>query len=264
MPSKLLVSALLLIASTASASKAPAAFVDLSCIDPTILQEIRYTTAHNFIGDPIPGVEAPLCLLTRPAAQALSTAQQQLLPRGYALKVYDCYRPQRAVDAFGSWAANLSDTRMRGEFYPHVDKARLFADGYMTPTSGHSRGSTIDITAVALPAAPAREFVPGEELRDCTAPHPQRFPDSSLDMGTGFDCFDPRSRPRDPRIVGEQRRNRDLLEHALASVGFVVDTNEWWHFTLKPEPFPDTFFNFDVARDAVETVCAAGSWSYEL
>ncbi|KAI5855528.1 D-Ala-D-Ala dipeptidase [Tricharina praecox] len=255
---RLLITVLVILITSAFSSKLPSAFVELSCIDRTILREIRYTTPHNFIGHPIPGVVDPVCLLTLPAAHALSAAQRLLVPQGYSLKVYDCYRPQRAVDAFVSWAANLSDTLMRDEFYPRVDKAQLFADTYMTPTSGHSRGSTVDITIVALPVVPTREFIPGEKLLHCTAPKEQRFPDNSVDMGTGFDCFDRLSWPDDERIVGLQRVNRDLLRRTLESVGFVATETEWWHFTYQPEIFPGTFFNFDVTWEAVEKVCAEG------
>lgn len=158
-------------------------FVSLSDVDPSILLDIRYVTPHNFTGDPVAGYEAPLCLLTRPAADALRRAQQGFLAQGYTLKVYDCYRPQRAVDEFVAWAADLADQRMKPEFYPRVDKSQLFADGYIADKSGHSRGSTVDLTLVRLPAAPQPAYVPGQPLVDCAAP--QRFPDNTVDMGTG-------------------------------------------------------------------------------
>ncbi|WP_086831471.1 M15 family metallopeptidase [Streptomyces sp. NRRL B-24572] len=238
-------------ASAAPEPKAPREFVALSSVDPTILQEMRYTTEHNFVGEPVDGYRQPLCILTRPAAEALHRAQVRLLVRGYTLKVYDCYRPQRAVDHFVRWAKDLEDERMKKEFYPLVDKSRLFADGYIAEKSGHSRGSTVDLTIVRLPAAPTRAYVPGEELVDCSAPQEERFPDNSVDMGTGFDCFDTLSHTDDPRIGGEQRANRDLLRGALAEQGFVNLPEEWWHFTFKPEPFPATFFDFPVARRSV-------------
>ncbi|MFF0475449.1 M15 family metallopeptidase [Streptomyces sp. NPDC004284] len=231
--------------------KAPREFVALSSVDRTILQEMRYTTAHNFVGEPVDGYRQPLCILTRPAAEALHRAQVRLLARGYTLKVYDCYRPQRAVDHFVRWAKDLEDERMKKEFYPLVDKSRLFADGYIAEKSGHSRGSTVDLTIVRLPAVSTRAYVPGEELVECSAPQEERFPDNSVDMGTGFDCFDTLSHTDDPRIRGEQRANRDLLRGALAEQGFVNLPEEWWHFTFKPEPFPSTFFDFPVARRSV-------------
>ena len=231
--------------------KAPGEFVALSSVDRTILQEMRYTTPHNFTGVPIDGYRQPLCILTRPAAEALHRAQVRLRAQGYSLKVYDCYRPQRAVDHFVRWAKDLDDERMKGEFYPLVDKSRLFADGYIAEKSGHSRGSTVDLTVVRLPAAPTRRYLPGERLVECYAPQAERFPDNSVDMGTGYDCFDTRSHTDDPRIQGVQRANRQLLKGTLAAEGFVNLPEEWWHFTFKPEPFPTTFFDFPVARRSV-------------
>ncbi|MCZ4123010.1 M15 family metallopeptidase [Streptomyces sp. H39-S7] len=203
--------------------KAPKAFVALRDIDPTIQQEIRYFTAHNFVGVPIDGYRQPICLLTRPAAEALHAAQVKLLRRGYSLRVYDCYRPQRAVDHFVAWAKDLDDQRMKDEFYPHVDKSRLFEDGYIAEKSGHSRGSTLDVTIV-------------------------RRSGGSVDMGTPFDYFDTLSHTLDPRIQGVQRENRLLLKSTLEGLGFVNLAEEWWHYTYKPERFPDTYFDFPVSR----------------
>ncbi|MFJ9812416.1 M15 family metallopeptidase [Streptomyces sp. NPDC101158] len=231
--------------------KAPREFVALDRVDRTIVQEMRYTTAHNFVGERVDGYRQPVCILTRPAAEALHRAQAKLLARGYTLKVYDCYRPQRAVDHFVRWAKDLDDERMKREFYPLVDKSRLFADGYIAEKSGHSRGSTVDLTVVRLPALPTRPYVPGEPQAECFKPQAERFPDNSVDMGTGFDCFDTLSHTDDPRIGGAQRANRDLLRAALAEQGFVNLPEEWWHFTYKPEPFPATFFDFPVARRSV-------------
>ncbi|MEU0373663.1 M15 family metallopeptidase [Streptomyces sp. NPDC006283] len=231
--------------------KAPREFVALRSVAPTIIQEMRYTTPHNFVGEPVDGYRQPVCIVTRPAAQALRRAQSALLRQGYSLKVYDCYRPQRAVDHFVRWAKDLEDEAMKKEFYPQVDKSRLFADGYIAEKSGHSRGSTVDLTIVKLPALPTRPYVPGEPLAPCYAPQAERFPDNSVDMGTGYDCFDTLSHTDDPRITGEQRAHRDLLRGALAAVGFVNLPEEWWHFTYKPEPFPDRYFDFPVAVRSV-------------
>ncbi|MHC3389967.1 M15 family metallopeptidase [Streptomyces lavendulocolor] len=231
--------------------KAPEDFVTLRSVDPTIIQEMRYTTAHNFVGEPVDGYRQPVCILTRPAARALHRAQATLLRQGHSLKVYDCYRPQRAVDHFVRWAKDLRDVRMKAEFHPLVDKSRLFADGYIAGRSGHSRGSTVDLTVVRLPAAPTRPYEPGEALVPCYAPQGERFPDNSLDMGTGYDCFDTLSRTDDPRVRGEQRANRNLLRDTLGAEGFVNLPEEWWHFTYEPEPFPDTYFDFPVSRRSV-------------
>jgi D-alanyl-D-alanine dipeptidase len=231
--------------------KAPEEFVALQDVDPTILHEIRYITPHNFVGEPINGYMEPLCILTKPAAKALHKAQMKLLRRGYSLKVYDCYRPQRAVDHFVAWAKDLDDQSMKGEFYPRVDKTRLFADGYIAEKSGHSRGSTLDLTMVKLPAEPTRPYEPGEPLVPCYAPQDERFPDNSVDMGTGYDCFDTLAHTLDTRIRGKQRANRLLLKNALEGQGFVNLPEEWWHFTYKPELFPDTYFDFPVSRESL-------------
>jgi D-alanyl-D-alanine dipeptidase len=227
--------------------KAPKDFVALTTVDPTIVQEMRYFTPHNFVGERIDGYEQPVCILTRPAAEALHKVQQKLLHQGYTLKVYDCYRPQRAVNHFVRWAEDLDDQAMKGEFYPNVDKTRLFADGYIAEKSGHSRGSTMDLTIVKLPARPTRPYHPGQPLVPCFAPKDERFPDNSLDMGTGFDCFDTLAHTLDPRIQGQQRANRLLLKSTMEGLGFVNLAEEWWHYTYRPEPYPDTYFNFPVS-----------------
>ncbi|WP_409473305.1 M15 family metallopeptidase [Streptomyces sp. HC307] len=231
--------------------KAPHGFVALRTMDRTIIQEMRYFTPHNFVGERIDGYRQPLCILTRPAAEALHEAQATLLRQGYTLKVYDCYRPQRAVNHFVRWAKDLDDQAMKNEFYPNVDKTRLFADGYIAEKSGHSRGSTVDLTIVQLPARPTRPYVPGEPLVPCYAPQSERFPDNTVDMGTGFDCFDTLSHTLDPRIQGEQRANRLLLKNVLEDLGFVNLAEEWWHYTYKPEPYPDTYFDFPVSAKSL-------------
>lgn len=230
---------------------APPDFVDLADIDPTILVDARYATAHNFTGDRVDGYEAPMCILTRPAAQALHRAQQEFLERGYSLKVYDCYRPQRAVDDFVAWAADLNDQRMKSEFYPRVDKTRLFDDGYIADKSGHTRGSTMDLTLVPLPPAATPRYQPGQPLVDCTAPVTERFPDNSIDVGTGYDCFDTLAHTLDPRIQGDQLKNRLLLKEGLERQGLSNYEKEWWHYTLRPETYPDTYFDFPVAPESL-------------
>jgi D-alanyl-D-alanine dipeptidase len=243
------------LASPAVASEetsAPPGFVALRDVDPTIRYDIRYFGRHNFVGDRIDGYRQPQCILTRHAATALRTAQRRLLRQGYTLKVYDCYRPQRAVDHFVRWASDLDDERMKAEFYPNVDKTRLFADGYIAAKSGHSRGSTLDVTLVKLPVGPQRPYHPGEPLVACFAPVEERFPDNGVDMGTGYDCFDPLSHTDNPAITGSARVHRDLLRSTLADVGFRNLPEEWWHFTLNNEPFPDTYFDFPVSRGALD------------
>lgn len=175
--------------------------------------------------------------------------------------MYDCYRPQRAVDHFVRWAEDLDDQDMKAEFYPDVDKTRLFADGYIAEKSGHSRGSTVDLTLVRLPAKPTRPYHPGQPLVPCFAPKGERFPDNSVDMGTGYDCFDTRSHTLDPRIEGVQRDNRLLLKDTLEEAYLVNLPEEWWHFTYKPEPYltPTSTSRFPRSRSPAAADRPAGA-----
>lgn len=226
----------------------PKGFVALSDVAPTVLQDMRYFSPHNFVGSQIDGYGSPTCILTSAAAEALGRVQQDFAALGYTLKVYDCYRPQRAVDEFVGWADDLGDESMKAEFYPRVDKSALFADGYIAEQSGHSRGSTVDLTLVKVPARPSASYVPGDPLTDCTASQADRFRDNSIDMGTGYDCFDTLAHTLDPRIGGDQLKNRLFLLEGMQRQGFVNYDKEWWHFTFKPEPFPDTYFDFPIGK----------------
>ena len=198
-----------------------AAFVDAASVVPGLLADIRYAGSHNFVGRPIDGYEAPRCLLTREAANALADVARDLSSRGLHIKVFDCYRPARAVANFVRWARNIGDTAAKTEFYPNVDKRTLFRDGYIASHSGHSRGSTIDMTLA------------GDDGRE-------------LDMGTPFDFFSPRSWTADSSITAEQHANRMVLAAAMRRHGFRGYDKEWWHFTLRGEPFPETYFDFPV------------------
>jgi D-alanyl-D-alanine dipeptidase len=218
----LLAAAVVISTSHAALAQAPpAGFVDAATVVPGLIIDMRYAGAHNFVGRPIPGYDAARCWITRPAAAALAEVARDLAPRGLVLKVFDCYRPTRAVAAFVRWARDLNDTAGKAEFYPLVDKRTLFRDGYISARSGHSRGSTIDMT---LAEAGGRE----------------------LDMGTPFDFFSPRSSPGDPSVPGAARGNRGLLAAAMRRRGFRPYAKEWWHFTLAREPFPGTYFDFPV------------------
>ncbi|TDC69032.1 D-alanyl-D-alanine dipeptidase, partial [Micromonospora sp. KC606] len=228
-------------------SPAPADFVLLSEVDPSITTDIRYATAHNFLGRPVDGYQEPVCLLTRPAAEALSRVQAAARAHGYGLRVYDCYRPRRAVDDFVRWAKDPADQRMKAEFYPRVAKDRLFADGYLGAPTAHSRGSTVDLTLQPLPVPSDASQAPGQPLVACTEPADRRFADGSVDMGTGFDCFDPLAHTDDPRITGAARRHRQLLKRLMTQQGFVNYDREWWHYRYADEPYPDTYFDFPVA-----------------
>ncbi len=208
-------------AQVGNAQERPAVFVDAATIVPGLITEIRYAGAHNFVGRPIDGYEAPRCLLTQPAAQALAEVARDLAPRALRIKVFDCYRPTRAVANFISWARDLNNTVNRAEFYPRVDKRDLFRNGYIASHSGHSRGSTADLT---LARADGRE----------------------LDMGTHFDFLDPKSWTADPSVGAGAHANRMLLAAAMRLRGFRGYDKEWWHFTLAREPFPNTYFDFPV------------------
>lgn len=243
--------ALLLLAAPALATPAPdpgqrpADIVDVAEVAPGLVLDMRYLTSHNFLGVPVEGYLAPKCLLTRPAAQALARVQEQLRPLGLSLKIYDCYRPQRAVDHFVRWAKDASDTLTKTEFYPTLDKKVLFPQGYIAERSGHSRGSTVDLTIVALPAAQQPAFDPARQV-ECFKPAAARYPDNSLDMGTGFDCFHPLAHTANPEVGPQQRANRALLKTLMEGQGFKNLAEEWWHYTLKDEPYPQTFFDFPV------------------
>ena len=231
---------------------APPGWVSLSDVDPTILQDIRYHGEHNFLGRPVDGYLEPLCILPRQTAEALRRVQANARAEGYSLKVYDCYRPRRAGEDFARWARDGADRKMKAEFYPGLDKSQLFNLGYVGGgTTSHSSGSAVDLTLVALPPRAQRPFVPGEPLVSCTAPVDQRFPDNTIDMGTGFDCFDPRSHTLDNRISGAPRDNRLRLKRLMATGGFVNYDGEWWHYDLVNPPFHGQYFDFPVARAAL-------------
>jgi D-alanyl-D-alanine dipeptidase len=223
----------------------PADFVDAASVVPGLQVDMRYAGAHNFIGRPVAGYEAPRCLLTSRAAHALAEVQRALQPMGLGLKVYDCYRPQRAADAMLAWSRDVDDQTMRDEFYREVDKSELFDKGYVAARSGHSRGSTVDLSIVEL-GSRIPQPPPGAALRDCRAPAGSRYPDNSLDFGTGYDCFSVASHPASPLPSAQARANRLLLRMSMQRAGFAPLATEWWHFSLVDEPYPHTFFDFPV------------------
>lgn len=201
------------------------AFVDAGEVTSGLVVEMRYAGEHNFVGTRIDGYRRRLCLLTKQAAAALAEVQRDLADKKLGLKVFDCYRPSRAVAHFVRWAQDMADERGKGEFYPDIDKRELFRLGYIAARSSHSRGSTVDLTLVRL-----EDGNPGAEM----------------DMGTPFDLFSPRSWPSDSAVSAQARTNRAVLAAAMAKRGFKAYDKEWWHFTLADEPFPDTFFDFPV------------------
>jgi len=220
----------------------PDGFVSLTDIDSTIELDIRYRTSNNFVGRPIAGYRGAKCILTREAAAALVRAQKQANERGYSLKVYDCYRPRRAVADFVAWAEDAADTRMRLGFYPSIAKNELFARGYIAEKSGHSRGSTVDLTLISLSSP--RPQQPEPEPDDCR--RGANAIGGTLDMGTAFDCFDERAHTDHTGISHRARVHRDLLRRAMLRRGFSAYAKEWWHFTLGAEPFPHRYFDFEV------------------
>jgi len=232
--------------SAALAAERPSSFVDAATVVPGLKLDMRYVTANNFIGRPIPGYHAPKCYLTKRAAEALKRVQEELSKQNLGLKVYDCYRPQTAVNAFVKWGKDLADTKMKARFYPNVKKRRLFRSGYIASRSGHSRGSTVDLTVVPLSAPKQPPYDPSAPLASCEGPKAERAPDNSLDMGTGFDCFSRRSHTAFSGIGAEQKKNRRILKSAMARQGFRNLSTEWWHYTLRNEPYRKTYFDFPV------------------
>ena len=198
-------------------------FVVLAEYVPGIIQEIRYYSTYNFIGDRIDGYEEPCAILTTEAARALKAVSNELNVKGYRLKVFDAYRPACAVRQFVMWGIEDLDLRMKPYFYPDLEKQELFAKGYIASQSSHSRGSTVDLTLLDMST--------GKEL----------------DMGSPFDLFSERSHPDSKEVSEEQYENRMLLQAAMIRNGFLPFDCEWWHFTLEGEPFPDIYFEFPVS-----------------
>ncbi len=205
-------------------------FVLLAEAVPDAIMEIRYYSTYNFVGDRIDGYEEPCALLTKEAAAALKNASDDAVEKGYRLKIYDAYRPQTAVQNFVEWAEDTDDTRMKEYFYPELDKSVLFDQGYIAEKSGHSRGSTVDLTLF--------DMSKGKEL----------------DMGGTFDYFGELSHPDyTGELTAEQIQNRNILRDIMVENGFNPLDTEWWHFTLANEPYPDTYFDFPVSGSSVES-----------
>lgn len=205
------------------AAALPEGFVYIDDVVPGVRQDLRYAGSNNFVGRPVIGYLGHRAILSKEAAQALAGVQKDLTAFGLALLVFDAYRPQQAVDDFVAWSKDPHETRMQAEYYPNVAKRLLFPEGYIAERSGHSRGSTIDLTLVSANA-----------------------PYKPLDMGTHFDYFGPESWPDYPGVTPQQRANRLLLQTLMQQHGFKAYAQEWWHFTYANEPFPDRYFNFVV------------------
>ena len=208
----------------------PAEFVYLRDVDPTILQDVRYAGYNNFTGKPVPGYGAAECVLLSPVAAALKRVQSDLAGHNLSLKVYDCYRPVSAVQAFIAWARHGKFDTATKRFYPRLEKSELM-DTYISSSSTHSNGNAVDLTLVQLPAATELEFDPTKRYGTCTGPDELRAPDNSLDMGTGFDCFDAKSHTASLEIKLEQSQHRAMLVAAMERRGFKNYPGEWWHFS---------------------------------
>ena len=198
-------------------------FVLLSDYVPGVVQEIRYFSTYNFVGDKIDGYEEPVALITVEAARALKAVANEMNVQGYRLKIFDAYRPVCAVKHFVLWGIEDTDIRMKPYFYPQLQKQELFSKGYVASKSSHSRGSTVDLTLL--------DMATGKEL----------------DMGSPFDLFSEVSHPDCRNITEEQYANRMILRSSMLRNGFEPIDCEWWHFTLKDEPYPDTYFEFPVS-----------------
>ena len=202
-------------------------FVLLSEAVPDAILEIRYYSTYNFLGERIDGYQEPLAFLTKEAAAALKEVSDDLVEKGYRLKIYDAYRPQMAVDHFLRWASDPKDDKMKAYFYPELEKDQIIPQGYVDEKSGHSRGSTVDLT-----------------LFDMTT-------EKEVDMGGTFDYFGELSHPDYTGITEEQYANRMILREAMTAHGFKPLDTEWWHFTLVDEPYPDTYFTFPVNSNSL-------------
>ena len=203
----------------------PSGFVLLADYVPNIIQEIRYYSTYNFIGDRIDGYEEPCAILSKEAARALKSAASEFFVQGYRIKVFDAYRPVSAVKHFMLWGIEDTDIRMKPYFYPDIEKQEVFSKGYVAKLSSHSRGSAIDLTLLDMKT--------GKEL----------------DMGSPFDMFSEISHPSYRGISDEQYDNRMRLQKVMVRNGFEPIDNEWWHFKLKDEPYPDTYFEFPVSSE---------------
>jgi zinc D-Ala-D-Ala dipeptidase len=221
-------------AAIGAGERLPEGFVYLRDVAPGIVQDMRYAGADNFTGRPLPGYDAPECVLRREVAEALARVQADLARENLNLKVYDCYRPIRAVAAFARWAQEGEDNGATKRFYPTLGKRSLFAQGYIAAHSRHSTGTAVDLTLVERAAPPAPAFNRNAAYGACTAPAAQRAPDTSIDMGTGFDCFDDKSHTASSAISTEQKRWRAKLTAVLRARGFHNYFREWWHFGFGP------------------------------
>jgi zinc D-Ala-D-Ala dipeptidase len=221
----------LLLSQQARAAQLPPEFVNLRDVAPDIQHDIRYAGPDNFTGQKVSGYDANECVLKRPVAEALRKVQAELRQQSLGLKVYDCYRPVRATQAFLQWIGARAGPRTT-RYFPRVDRARLHSLGYISSSSAHSQGLAVDLTLVWLPPPLQTLFDPSISYGDCTGRAIDRSPDNSIDMGTGFDCFDVMSHAGFAALSPEQRDARALLRGVMKKHGFQGYWREWWHFTF--------------------------------
>jgi D-alanyl-D-alanine dipeptidase len=233
-----------LLGGPALGAQLPPGFVYLSEVAPDVLQDMRYAGPDNFTGRKVPGYNAPQCILLREAAEALSRAQAELREQSLGLKVYDCYRPARATRAFLKW---IGDEAASGSqrYFPRTDKTTLHTQGYISPNSAHSHGIAIDLTLVRLPPAEQQAFDRSAHYGPCNGRAGNRAPDNSLDMGTGFDCFDVMSQTESRAVSAAQRDMRGLLRTVMRKHGFQSYWREWWHFSFTT-PTPGSAHDFPI------------------
>jgi zinc D-Ala-D-Ala dipeptidase len=218
--------------SSAHAQTLPGGFVYLRDIDPGIIQDIRYATSNNFVGRPLSGYGAGECVVKREVGLRLKAIQQELRSQNLSLKMFDCYRPARASFDMVKWAQNGRETAAERRYNPKIPKTELFRLGYIASRSQHSTGAALDLTLVDLRADNSGKYDPAKSYADCTAPAGARPPEGSVDMGTGYDCTDPKGHTATPLITPDQRAWRKRLVAAMARQGFVNYSKEWWHFSL--------------------------------
>jgi D-alanyl-D-alanine dipeptidase len=219
-------------------------FVYLTDVDPSILESVRYYEPNNFMGRPVPGYTVNRIIITEQAAQALKQVNQSLQKQGYQLVVYDAYRPQRAVNAFIEWGKHPEDNIAKPLYYPTLKKQEIFEEGYISPKSQHTRGSTVDLTII-----PTSQKLQPIKIETRTLTNGETIPflnDNTVDMGASFDLFHRVSHHQSILITKQQQVNRDLLRNEMEKAGFQPYDTEWWHYLLKNEPFPDTFFDFQI------------------
>ncbi len=223
-------------------------FVYLHQVDPSIIVSLRYATSENFLGRPVDGYKKPLVIVTRQAAEALKKAQQEVCKDGYSLVVYDAYRPQQAVDCFVQWSGNLHDQLKKLNYYPRVDKSRVFELGYVAKRSGHSRGSTVDVTLIKQGTLLHEIIVEDRTLLDGFTI--KYLNDGTVDMGSSFDLFDTVSHHTNNLITHDHKNIRAYLRRIMEKQGFKTIEEEWWHYDFKEEPYSadheSSYFNFCV------------------